>query len=88
MSYLHDYPYNTLCPDWDIIAQAAITLRQHVKILSIKHIKSHQDNDTPEDQLNLSARSNIAVDQNATQYRIQYGKVDVQVPLVEVNTVQ
>eukprot|EP00957_Ditylum_brightwellii_P077143 5862958-Ditylum_brightwellii.AAC.1 len=62
MSYLHDYPYNTLCPDWDLIAQAAITLQQHDKSLSIKHIKSHQDGDTPEEQLNLSARLNIAAD--------------------------
>eukprot|EP00957_Ditylum_brightwellii_P177636 13530409-Ditylum_brightwellii.AAC.1 len=60
MSYPHDYPYNTLSPDWDLIAQAAIMLRQHGKSLSIKHIKSHQDDDTPEDQLDLSARLNIA----------------------------
>eukprot|EP00957_Ditylum_brightwellii_P046680 3542531-Ditylum_brightwellii.AAC.1 len=83
MSYPHGYPYNTLCPDWDLIAQAAIMLQQHGKSLSIKHIKSHQDDDTPESQLNLSARFNIAADQNATQYQIQYGKVDVQVPRVE-----
>eukprot|EP00957_Ditylum_brightwellii_P086834 6608673-Ditylum_brightwellii.AAC.1 len=88
MFYLHDYSHNTLCLDWDLIAQAAITLQQHSKSLSIKHIKSHQGNDTPEEQLNLSARLNIAADQNATQYRIQYGKVNVQVPRVEVNTVQ
>ena len=26
ISYSHDYPFNTLEPDWDIIAQAAVTL--------------------------------------------------------------
>eukprot|EP00957_Ditylum_brightwellii_P200235 15264499-Ditylum_brightwellii.AAC.1 len=88
MSYPHDYPYNTLYPDWDLIAQAAIMLQQHGPSLSIKHIKSHQDDGTSEDQLNLSARLNITADQNATQYWIQYGKVDVQVPRFEVNTVQ
>eukprot|EP00957_Ditylum_brightwellii_P033002 2502030-Ditylum_brightwellii.AAC.1 len=56
--------------------------------LSIKHIKSHQDDDTPEDQLDLSARLNIAADRNAAQYWIQYSKVDVQVLQVEVSTVQ
>ena len=25
-SYPHDHPYNTLSPNWDLIAQAAITL--------------------------------------------------------------
>eukprot|EP00957_Ditylum_brightwellii_P002782 213795-Ditylum_brightwellii.AAC.1 len=88
MSYPHDYPYNTLSPDWEFIAQAAIMLQQHGTSLSIKHIKSHQDGDTPEDELDLSARLNIAEDQNATQYQIEYGKVEVQVPHVEVNTVQ
>eukprot|EP00957_Ditylum_brightwellii_P042458 3215205-Ditylum_brightwellii.AAC.1 len=62
MSYLHDYPYNTLSPDWDLIAQAATMLRQHGPSLSIKHIKSHQDDNTPEDQLDLSARLSIAAD--------------------------
>eukprot|EP00957_Ditylum_brightwellii_P117100 8931666-Ditylum_brightwellii.AAC.1 len=62
MSYPHDYTYNTLSPDWDFIAQAAITLRQHGNSLSINHIKNHQDNDTPEDQLDLSDRLNIAAD--------------------------
>eukprot|EP00957_Ditylum_brightwellii_P040245 3045133-Ditylum_brightwellii.AAC.1 len=62
MSYPHNYPYNTVSPDWDLIAQTAITLRQHGTNLSIKHNKSHQDDDTPEDQLDLSARLNIAAD--------------------------
>eukprot|EP00957_Ditylum_brightwellii_P197485 15046859-Ditylum_brightwellii.AAC.1 len=88
MSYLHDYPYNTLSPNCDLIAQAAITLQQHGPNLSIKHIKSHQDGNTPEDQLDLSARLNIATEKNATQYWIQYGKVDVHVPQIEVNTAQ
>eukprot|EP00957_Ditylum_brightwellii_P162260 12354856-Ditylum_brightwellii.AAC.1 len=55
ISYPNDYSYNTICPDWDLIAQAAITLRQYGKHLSINHIKSHQDNGTPEEKLNLSA---------------------------------
>eukprot|EP00957_Ditylum_brightwellii_P087172 6634794-Ditylum_brightwellii.AAC.1 len=33
----HDYPYNTLSPDWDLITQAATTLRQHDPSLTIKH---------------------------------------------------
>ena len=60
--YPHNYPYNTLCPAWDLIAQAAIRLQQYGKRLSINHIKSHQDDDTPEETLNLTARLNIAAD--------------------------
>eukprot|EP00957_Ditylum_brightwellii_P074989 5698917-Ditylum_brightwellii.AAC.1 len=62
MLYLYDYPFNTLSPDWDLIAQAATSLQQHGPNMSIKHVKSHQDDDTPADQLNLSARLNIAAD--------------------------
>eukprot|EP00957_Ditylum_brightwellii_P135345 10320052-Ditylum_brightwellii.AAC.1 len=65
MSYPHDYPYNTLSPDWDFIAQAATTLQQYGTSLL-----------------------NVAADQNATRYWIQYGKVDVHILQVEVNTVQ
>eukprot|EP00957_Ditylum_brightwellii_P062423 4737357-Ditylum_brightwellii.AAC.1 len=60
ISYSHDYSYNTLCPDWYRIAHAAITLHQYGKRLSINHIKSHQDDNTPEEKINLSARLNIA----------------------------
>eukprot|EP00957_Ditylum_brightwellii_P138000 10520915-Ditylum_brightwellii.AAC.1 len=87
-SYLHDYSYNTPCPDWDLIAQEAITLHQYGKRLSISHTKSHQDDDTPEEKLNSSARLNGAANQIAGQYWIQYDKLHVQVPRVEVSTVQ
>eukprot|EP00957_Ditylum_brightwellii_P186886 14231668-Ditylum_brightwellii.AAC.1 len=70
MSYRHDYPYNTLSPDWDLITQAATTLRQHGSSLSIKLVKSRQDDVTPEDKLHLSVRLNIAADRNVTQYCI------------------
>eukprot|EP00957_Ditylum_brightwellii_P126676 9655477-Ditylum_brightwellii.AAC.1 len=36
-SYPHDYPYNTLSPDWDLIAQAATALRLHGSSLTIRH---------------------------------------------------
>eukprot|EP00957_Ditylum_brightwellii_P073791 5607223-Ditylum_brightwellii.AAC.1 len=65
-------------PDWDLIAQAAITLRQYGKHLSMNHIKSHQDSNAPEEKLDLPARLSIAADQIATQYQIQYGKLCIQ----------
>eukprot|EP00957_Ditylum_brightwellii_P161558 12300692-Ditylum_brightwellii.AAC.1 len=60
--YTHDYSYNTLGPEWDLIAQATIMLHQYGKRLSTNHIKSHQDNNTPEEKLDLPARLNIAAD--------------------------
>eukprot|EP00957_Ditylum_brightwellii_P093680 7133120-Ditylum_brightwellii.AAC.1 len=37
------------------IDNKATTLQQHGPSLTIKHVKGHQDDNTPEDQLDLSA---------------------------------
>eukprot|EP00957_Ditylum_brightwellii_P174417 13280336-Ditylum_brightwellii.AAC.1 len=85
---MHDYSYNTLEPDWDLIAQSAITLHTYGKNLLIPHVKGHQDNDMSEEDLDLPARLNISADRLATHYRIQHGQIHLQVPCVAVNTVQ
>eukprot|EP00957_Ditylum_brightwellii_P112310 8563466-Ditylum_brightwellii.AAC.1 len=85
---MHDYSYNTLEPDWDLIAQLAITLCTYGKNLSISRVKGHQDNDTPEEDLDLLAQLNISADRLTTQYRIQHRQTCLQVPCVAVNTVQ
>eukprot|EP00957_Ditylum_brightwellii_P043750 3317437-Ditylum_brightwellii.AAC.1 len=44
--YTYDYPSNTLKPDWDIVAQAAHTLKPYANTLTITHVKSHQDDNS------------------------------------------
>eukprot|EP00957_Ditylum_brightwellii_P094256 7176353-Ditylum_brightwellii.AAC.1 len=63
-------------------------VRHYGKHLSINHIKSHQDDNPPEEKLDFPATLNIAANQIATQYWTQYGKLCVQVPRVAANTVQ
>ena len=45
LSYPHDYSYNTLEPDWDLIAQSAATLKTYSETLTINHVKGHQDDE-------------------------------------------
>ena len=62
ISYTHDYPFSTLDPDWDIIAQAASTLKMWGTHPQITHIKSHQENVTMEDNLDFPVQLNVAAD--------------------------
>eukprot|EP00957_Ditylum_brightwellii_P116220 8864845-Ditylum_brightwellii.AAC.1 len=62
ISYTHDYPFSTLDPGWDIIAQTASTLKMRGTHPKITHIKSHQDNMTMEDDLDFPVQLNLAVD--------------------------
>eukprot|EP00957_Ditylum_brightwellii_P117166 8935483-Ditylum_brightwellii.AAC.1 len=72
--YSHDYPFNTLEPDWDIIAQAAVTLCSYGSRLTMFQVKSHQDDDKDEENLDLPARLNVAANNLATIFCIQYGQ--------------
>eukprot|EP00957_Ditylum_brightwellii_P064705 4910964-Ditylum_brightwellii.AAC.1 len=58
----HNYLFNTLEPDWDIVAQSAHTLWIYGSNLIITHAKSHQDDDILMDNLHLPARLNVAAD--------------------------
>eukprot|EP00957_Ditylum_brightwellii_P112251 8558493-Ditylum_brightwellii.AAC.1 len=69
ISYSHDYPFNSLDLDWDIIAQMAVTLGSYGSRLTMFHVKSHQDNDKDEDDLDIPARLNIAADNLASPYQ-------------------
>eukprot|EP00957_Ditylum_brightwellii_P194761 14835499-Ditylum_brightwellii.AAC.1 len=55
LRYTYDYPYNMLGPVWDDIAQSAVVLRAYGSNLQVYHVKGHQDNNTPHDNLDLSA---------------------------------
>eukprot|EP00957_Ditylum_brightwellii_P134923 10287226-Ditylum_brightwellii.AAC.1 len=88
ISYSHDYPFNTLESDWDIIAQVAVTLCSYRSRLTMFHVKSHQDNDKDEEDLDLPAYLSVAADNLATIFCIQYDQPLPLVPQVAVNSVQ
>eukprot|EP00957_Ditylum_brightwellii_P136998 10446429-Ditylum_brightwellii.AAC.1 len=73
LTYTHDYPFNTLKPDWDIVTQSAHILKTYGSNLTITHAKSHQDDKTLLDKLNLLARLNVDAGHLATCYSLQHG---------------
>eukprot|EP00957_Ditylum_brightwellii_P111620 8513934-Ditylum_brightwellii.AAC.1 len=64
-----DYPYNTLKPDWEVIAQSAEYLQGLGMKLTIEHAKSHQDNKHNFKQLDLPAQLNVSANKLVTGYR-------------------
>eukprot|EP00957_Ditylum_brightwellii_P055287 4190335-Ditylum_brightwellii.AAC.1 len=88
LTYTSDYPFNTLETDWDIVAQAAHTLKAYVDTLTITQIKSHQDDNSLLEELSLPARLNVAADHLATSYSIQHGVFCVEVPRMLINYTQ
>eukprot|EP00957_Ditylum_brightwellii_P210158 15364623-Ditylum_brightwellii.AAC.1 len=48
--------------DWDVIDQSVAQLCMCSSGFKLCHVKSHQDNDTPYDELDLSVRLNLDSD--------------------------
>eukprot|EP00957_Ditylum_brightwellii_P035394 2684201-Ditylum_brightwellii.AAC.1 len=88
LTYTHDYLFNTLEPDWDVVAQVADTLKQYNDLITIIHVKSHQDDNTLLEELTMQARLNIAAACLAANYSIQHNIQCIAVPRVEINCVQ
>eukprot|EP00957_Ditylum_brightwellii_P075421 5731807-Ditylum_brightwellii.AAC.1 len=85
LTYTHNYPFNTLEPDWDMVAQIADTLKQYKDLITITHVESHQDKTTPLEELTLLARLNVVVDGLIPNYSIQYGNPCLEVPRLAIN---
>eukprot|EP00957_Ditylum_brightwellii_P200478 15283202-Ditylum_brightwellii.AAC.1 len=66
LTYTYNYPFSTLEPDWDIVAQAAYTLKPYDDTLKITRVKSHQDDNSLLEELSLLVRLNVAADRLAT----------------------
>eukprot|EP00957_Ditylum_brightwellii_P211763 15366575-Ditylum_brightwellii.AAC.1 len=88
LTYTHNYPFNTLEPDWDAVAQVADTLKQYNNLITITHVKGHQDDNKPLEELTMPARFNVTTDFLATNYSIQHSIQCVEVPRMEINCAQ
>eukprot|EP00957_Ditylum_brightwellii_P146903 11184334-Ditylum_brightwellii.AAC.1 len=80
--------HNTLELDWDVLAQAAMELKTFDSEFSIQHIKSHQDDHTPMNELSFPARMNIAADILACMYRKSFPVPRLHVPQIPINLAQ
>eukprot|EP00957_Ditylum_brightwellii_P173600 13217043-Ditylum_brightwellii.AAC.1 len=86
--YLFDYPYNTLEPDWDDVAQSAVNLCKYGSNLIIHHAKSYQDDDTAYEDLDISARLNANADKLATKYNYLHSLIGPTIHRITINDAQ
>ncbi len=82
------YPNETITSDWDIVQAIVSTLQLFPKCPDIKHVKGHQDDDTPYACLPLEAQLNVDADAAATEFQDSYGSRRWQVPRIAGNSAQ
>jgi hypothetical protein len=86
--YPHDYSFNTLSLDWDVIAQISKILSSGNWVPIILHIHRHQDKHKMYDELSLPAKLNVDADMLAVEYRIFNKKTTRKAICLPVNAVQ
>eukprot|EP00957_Ditylum_brightwellii_P011108 841965-Ditylum_brightwellii.AAC.1 len=69
----YDYSFHTINPDCDIIVQICDILKENKIKTDLEHIKGHQDDNTPFEELNLPAHLNTEVDFMDVDYRTTRG---------------
>eukprot|EP00957_Ditylum_brightwellii_P091541 6970326-Ditylum_brightwellii.AAC.1 len=68
-SYPNDYFFNTLTPDWDVIAQISNILDIVNFITKIQYIQGHQDKQKKYNDLSLPAKLNVDANLLAVEYQ-------------------
>eukprot|EP00957_Ditylum_brightwellii_P086004 6543201-Ditylum_brightwellii.AAC.1 len=84
-SYPHNYSFNTLTPDWDIIAQISKILGMGNFVPTILHAHGHQDKHKKYDELSLPAKLNVDADLLAVEYQAPNKKTTRKVLRLPVN---
>jgi ribonuclease HI len=82
-----EFPNSTLDGDWDVV-QAIVKLIKKFPSVNVKHIKGHQDKETPIQDLSMTARMNVEADQLAGEYQYESHHVHDQVPMITGTGVQ
>lgn len=58
----------SITSEWDFIHPITMTLKSLSSQFSVAHVKGHQDNDKPSEQLSLQAQLNVRADTLAEEY--------------------
>eukprot|EP00957_Ditylum_brightwellii_P142129 10828980-Ditylum_brightwellii.AAC.1 len=73
LEYPYDYSFHTIDPDWDMIVQICDILKVKKIKTNFEHVKGHQDDDRPYDELDLPAHLNTDVYFMAVDYHTTRG---------------
>ncbi len=82
------HPNNTLVADWDIAHEIQHNLGAYNFRITIKHVKGHQDVDTPYNKLPLLAQLNVDADELASQFMREHPRITSRVPGLTHNMCQ
>eukprot|EP00957_Ditylum_brightwellii_P117641 8973346-Ditylum_brightwellii.AAC.1 len=88
IKYTYGYPYNTLEPDWDVIAQSAEHLHMFGSKLTIEHVKFHQENNYEYEHLDAPAQLNVSTKKLGTTYREDKDETLLDIPRLPINNAQ
>eukprot|EP00957_Ditylum_brightwellii_P051664 3917646-Ditylum_brightwellii.AAC.1 len=87
-TYLFDYSFHMINPDWDIIAQICNILELMNIKAEFKHVKGHQDDVKNYKELDLPAQLNMDVDFLEVNYQTTRGMQCTKVPRLPINKEQ
>jgi hypothetical protein len=76
------YLNKTIMSKWDILQNIVSSLQLFPTLPSIVHVKGHQDNALPHNQLPLEAQVNVDAATAATEYQTMHGKSRPIVPSI------
>ena len=79
------YPNETITSEWDLIQNIVSSLQIFPTPPMIVHVKGHQDDHLPYDQLPLEAQLNVDADAAATEYQTLHGAHRPVVPPITGN---
>eukprot|EP00957_Ditylum_brightwellii_P209353 15361312-Ditylum_brightwellii.AAC.1 len=72
VTYNYNYPSNTLDSDWDLLKQIATTMQTMEPIPKVSHVKGHQDDITPYNELDWASQQNVDTDKLAGNFLDQH----------------
>jgi hypothetical protein len=81
-------PNATLAPDWDLVEEIVNTIALLPRIPRFSHVKGHQDDDVPYEELPLVAQLNVDADRYANKFMNNEGYVCTRVPRLGSNKAQ
>jgi hypothetical protein len=83
----YSIPNATFKSDWDIVESIVQIVRASHIHITLEHVRGHQDDTTPTEELDLLVQLNIEADKYAGDFRIRRGEYRPIIPLMPTRSV-
>jgi hypothetical protein len=88
LPYIEPFPNLTLSADWDVTNEIVCSIRQLQTHTTLAHVKGHQDDHVPYDDLPLDAQLNVDADAEAGYYQQMFPAQRPLIPRLPSNHAQ